>query len=80
MAARASVIWGREVEMPVSTRSLPCGPGRTAKTLFRADLEHVPEEARRIEDPVAPTPRNSDALEDLSERAKADALKRAGLP
>jgi hypothetical protein len=37
-------------------------------------------EARRIEDPVAPTPRNSDALEDLSERTKADALKRAGLP
>jgi hypothetical protein len=58
------------------------GPPRTletAKTLFRADLEHVPEEARRIEAPVAPTPRNSDALENLAEQATADARRRAGL-
>ena len=29
MAARASVIWGREVAKPESTRSLPSEPGRT---------------------------------------------------
>jgi len=69
--------------VPVMADGRRTGPPRTietGKTLFRADLEHVPEEARRIDHPVAPTPRNSDALEDLSERAKADALKRAGLP
>ena len=58
------------------------GPTRTLETagsLFRADLDHVPEAARRIEDPVAPTPANSDALERLSEQAAADALRRAGL-
>jgi nicotinate phosphoribosyltransferase len=69
--------------VPVMADGRRTGPPRTletARTLFRADLEQVPEEARRIEDPVAPVPTNSDALERLSERAKADALKRAGLP
>ena len=68
--------------VPVMADGRRTGPPRTletAKTLFRADLEHVPEEARRIEDPVAPTPRNSDALENLAEQATADARRRAGL-
>jgi len=39
----------------------------------------VPADAARIEDPVAPTPRTSDALDRLTDDAKADALKRAGL-
>ena len=59
------------------------GPPRTlesARTLFRTDLEGVPAEAARIEDPVAPTPRTSEALDRLADDARADALKRAGLP
>jgi len=68
--------------VPVMADGRRTGPPRTlqtARTLFRVDLEHVPEEARRIEDPVAPNPRNSDALEHLSEQATADARRRAGL-
>jgi nicotinate phosphoribosyltransferase len=69
--------------VPVMRDGRRTGPPRTletARSLFRADLEHVPEAGRRTVDPVAPTPRNSDALERLSKRARADALKRAGLP
>jgi nicotinate phosphoribosyltransferase len=69
--------------VPVMSAGRRTGPPRTletARTLFRADLERVPQDARRIEDPLAPVPRNSDALERLSERARADALERAGLP
>ena len=68
--------------VPVMSGGHRTGPHRTlerARALFRADLEHVPEEARRIEDPVAPHPGTSDALERLSEDATAEALRRAGL-
>jgi nicotinate phosphoribosyltransferase len=69
--------------VPVMSGGRRTGPPRTletARTLFRSDVERVPEAARRVEDPVAPVPTNSDALERLSERARADALERAGLP
>jgi hypothetical protein len=37
-------------------------------------------DAAKIEDPVAPTPAASEALDPLTDDAKAEALKRAGLP
>jgi hypothetical protein len=69
--------------VPVMSRGRRTGPPRTletARTLFRSDLEHVPADAARIEDPVAATPRTSEALDRLNDDAKADALKRAGIP
>ncbi len=69
--------------VPVMTGGKRTGPTRTLETargLFRSDLEHVPESARRIVEPVAPIPATSPALERLTEDAKADALRRAGLP
>ncbi|HEY2966137.1 MAG TPA: nicotinate phosphoribosyltransferase [Actinomycetota bacterium] len=69
--------------VPVMSGGRRTGPQRTlesARTLFRTDLERVPADAARIEDPVAPTPRTSEALDRLADDAKADALKRAGLP
>ncbi len=75
---------GREpLLVPVMHAGRRTGPTRTldtARTLFRADLDHVPEAARRIQDPVAPAPTTSDGLERLLEQATADALRRAGLP
>jgi nicotinate phosphoribosyltransferase len=69
--------------VPVMSGGRRTGPQRTlesARTLFRTDLERVPADATRIEDPVAATPRTSEALDRLAGDAKADALKRAGLP
>jgi nicotinate phosphoribosyltransferase len=69
--------------VPVMSGGRRTGPQRTlesARTLFRTDLERVPADAARIEDPVAPTPLTSEALDRLADDAKADALKRAGLP
>jgi nicotinate phosphoribosyltransferase len=75
---------GREpLLVPVMRGGRRTGPTRTletARTLFRSDLDRVPEAARRIEDPVAQVPSNSVALERLSEQATAEALRRAGLP
>jgi len=69
--------------IPVMTGGRRTGPQRTieiARTLFRTDLERVAADAARIEEPVASTPRTSEALGRLADDAKADALKRAGLP
>jgi nicotinate phosphoribosyltransferase len=69
--------------VPVMSGGRRTGPQRTlesARTLFRADLERVPADAAGIESPVAPTPRTSEALDRITDDAKADALKRAGLP
>jgi nicotinate phosphoribosyltransferase len=69
--------------VPVMSRGRRTGPPRTletSRTLFRSDLEQVPADAARIEDPIAPTPRTSEALDRLTDDAKADALKRAGIP
>jgi nicotinate phosphoribosyltransferase len=68
--------------VPVMHGGRRTGPHRTletARSLFRSDLERVPEAARGIEDPVAPVPATSKALDALYERARADALERAGL-
>lgn len=51
----------------------------TARSLFRSKLEGAPADARRIEEPVAPVPAISKALGELYERARVDALNRAGL-
>jgi hypothetical protein len=50
-----------------------------ANARFRADLERVPETARRIADPEPVWSRDSDALRELTERAKTDALAKAGV-
>jgi len=68
--------------VPVMQGGERIGPHRTletARSLFRSDLERLPEAARRIEDPVAPLARISKRLDDLYEEARAEALKRAGL-
>jgi len=68
--------------VPVMQGGERTGPHRTletARSLFRSDLERLPEAARRIEDPVAPVARISKRLDDLYEEARAEALKRAGL-
>jgi nicotinate phosphoribosyltransferase len=68
--------------VPVMRGGNSTGPHRTletARALFRSDLKHVPEDARRIDEPVAPEPGTSEALGRLSEQARAEALQRAGL-
>lgn len=68
--------------VPVMHGGRRTGPHRTletARSLFRSDLERVPEAARTIDDPVAPVPATSKALDALYEQARADALERAGL-
>ena len=68
--------------VPVMHEGRRTGPHRTLETarhLFEADLQHVPERARRIGDPEAPVARFSDALQRLNEEARADALRRAGV-
>jgi nicotinate phosphoribosyltransferase len=50
-----------------------------ANRRFVADLERLPEAQRRITDPETTRARDSDALRELTERARVDALARAGL-
>jgi nicotinate phosphoribosyltransferase len=50
-----------------------------ARRRFRADLERLPEGQRRITDPETTRARDSDALRELTERARRDALARAGM-
>ena len=68
--------------VPVMSGGERTGPHRTletARSLFRADLEHVPEAARRLVEPEPPEPGNTKALDRLTERARSEALRRAGL-
>jgi nicotinate phosphoribosyltransferase len=68
--------------VPVMLGGERTGPHRTleiARMHFRNDLEQVPEAARRIADPVPHEPATTDALDLLAERARAEALERAGL-
>jgi nicotinate phosphoribosyltransferase len=68
--------------VPVMRGGQRTGPHRTldtARSLFLSDLERVPEAAQSISHPVAPAARISTALDELYERARAEALKRAGL-
>jgi nicotinate phosphoribosyltransferase len=45
---------------------------------FATDLDQVPDEARRLIDPVAVTPARSHALEDLTRRTREEALRAGG--
>jgi len=68
--------------VPVMSGGQRTGPHRTLETsrgLFRADLEHVSEAARRLIEPEPPEPGNTDALDRLTEQARTEALRRAGL-
>jgi nicotinate phosphoribosyltransferase len=68
--------------VPVMHEGRRTGPHRTLETarhLFEADLQHVPESARRIGEPQAPVARVSDALRSLTEETRAEALRRAGV-
>jgi nicotinate phosphoribosyltransferase len=69
--------------VPVMSDGKRTGPHRTldtARALFRADLERLPEGARRIEKPKPVEPRTSESLSRLTDEARADALRRAGVP
>lgn len=52
----------------------------TANARFEADLQRLPAAVRRLSDPEPLIPRVSDALGRLAETARADALRRAGVP
>jgi nicotinate phosphoribosyltransferase len=69
--------------VPVMRGGQRSGPRRTldtARALFRADVEQLPGAAKAIGDPRPVEPRTSDALAALTERAREDALRRAGVP
>jgi hypothetical protein len=68
--------------VPVMRTGGRTGPHRTldtARALFGADLERLPEPAKRIEAPEPLAPRISDGLAELTARARSDALRRAGV-
>ncbi len=69
--------------VPVMTDGRRTGPHRTLETargLFHADLERLPEPMKAIERPDQHVPRVSDALLQLTQEARSDALKRAAVP
>jgi len=68
--------------VPVMRGGQRTGPHRTldtARALFRADVERLPPQGRRIHDPVPLDPGVSEALERLTEEARMEALHRAGV-
>ncbi|MFB3739213.1 MAG: nicotinate phosphoribosyltransferase [Candidatus Velamenicoccus archaeovorus] len=91
-SAAEDVIGLRDEPLPAGTEPLlvpvmlggeRTGPPRSvevARRLFEADVVRLPESARRIRDPEPPQPRFSDALLGLTERTRAEALRRAGVP
>ena len=69
--------------VPVMSGGDRTGPHRTldtARALFRADLQRLPQAHKAIERPERLEPRFSDALQALTERARAEALRRAAVP
>jgi nicotinate phosphoribosyltransferase len=69
--------------VPVMMDGRRTGPHRTletARALFRADLERLPEPAREIADPEQQVPRISEALQRLTADARSEALRRAAVP
>jgi nicotinate phosphoribosyltransferase len=64
--------------MAGGTRVSPAEPLTAARERFEEDLERLPEEARRLEAPIAPEPRISDALASLSRRVQ-DGLRVFGV-
>jgi nicotinate phosphoribosyltransferase len=68
--------------VPVMRGGERSGPHRTldtARALFRADLERLPERATRVDGPEPLEPHVSHALAELTARARTDALRRAGV-
>ncbi len=68
--------------VPVMQNGERTGPHRTldtARALFHSDLERLPIEARRIEDPAALEPATTGELERLTREAREQGLERAGL-
>ena len=68
--------------VPVIRGGERTGPHRTldtARALFRADLERLPDPARRIRDPEPVRPNVSEPLRELTERARTDVLRRVGV-
>lgn len=69
--------------VPVMTGGERTGPHRTldtARALFRADLQRLPDPIKAIERPERLEPRFSDVLRALTETARADALRRSAAP
>jgi nicotinate phosphoribosyltransferase len=68
--------------VPVMRGGERTGPPRTldtARSLFRADLDRMPQEARHIDEPAAREPSTTEALERLTREAREQGLERAGL-
>src|SRR5918995_407375 len=68
--------------VPVMKDGRRTGPHRTletARSLFHADLERLPEPMKAVERPDQHVPRVSDALLQLTHDARSDALKRAAV-
>jgi nicotinate phosphoribosyltransferase len=69
--------------VPVMREGRRTGPGsdlEASRRRFEADIVRLPEEARRLRAPIAPRPGFSQALSALTDRTRAEALRRAGLP
>lgn len=69
--------------VPVMLNGRRTGPPRplaTARGLFEADLERLPEAVTRLADPEPREARFSDALERLTEEVRAETLRRAAQP
>jgi len=67
--------------VPVMLGGRRTGPPRTletAKRLFQADLVRMPESAKRVADPEPLQPPFSEALKQLTEETRAEAIRRAG--
>jgi nicotinate phosphoribosyltransferase len=68
--------------VPVMSGGERTGPHRTldtARALFRADLERLPERFKAIDRPEQLEPRFSDVLKALTETARAEALRRSAV-
>ena len=68
--------------VPVMFGGRRTGPPRsisTARRLFEADLVRIPRAAKRVQDPHAMKPTSSPALVRLTDEARSDALRRAGI-
>src|SRR5581483_4420941 len=60
-------------------RTQPPPPLALARRLFEADLVRIPDEAKRVRDPVPLRPRLSPMLRELTDRTRSLALQRAGV-
>ncbi len=65
--------------MSGGVRTEPPRPLDLARRLFETDLVRVPEEAKRVHDPIPLRPRFTPALRELTDRTRSLALQRAGV-